>query len=91
MPNFKEDPNSFGSAFTMKGHTHPGPFQKKAPLKQYAPKENINKEEAYAARAGGPTESSPMEQKSKFKNHGVDANASTSGAGPVKPGSNLIQ
>ncbi len=30
-------------------------------------------------------------QHSKFKNHGVDAGASTSGAGPVKPGSNAIQ
>lgn len=36
------------------------------------------------------TKSGPP-QRSKFKNHGVDAGASTSGAGPVKPGSNAIQ
>ena len=36
------------------------------------------------------TKSGPQ-QRSKFKDHGVDASASTSGAGPVKPGSNVIQ
>ena len=29
MPNFKEDPEGYGSAFQMNGHTLPGPFQQR--------------------------------------------------------------
>ena len=45
-------------------------------IKQVAPKQNINKEEAYAARAGGPTESpmekSPNKQGTQFNPAEVD-------------------
>ena len=51
-------------AFKMKRGAKPS-FKSlgSSPAQQYAPRENINKEEAYAARAGGSTESSPLEAK----------------------------
>ena len=87
MPNFKTDPNSFGSAFTMRGTTLPGPFQQVAPKTGVRDVDEVttNKTETYAAKGAGPTESSPIEQhgstKGKYKTHGV----------PGGPGSPLEQ
>jgi len=66
MPNFKEDPEGYGSAFKMKGHTLPGPFQQTAAKQEVGDPTATNKNEQQAVRdaQGGPVEGGPLEQKS---------------------------
>jgi len=52
MPNFKKDPEGYGSSFQMRGHALPGPFTQKSKFKHH------EKADHYSTDPG-----SPMEQK----------------------------
>jgi len=61
-----------GSAYKMKGHTQPGPFQRKSPLKQRKGEHHVEADtvgsKSSDARAGSPLErKSPLKQTEKFK------------------------